>query len=150
MKEIVINGDKRNRVKTVLEGLESGNSPTSVTAGMQEDDFTEGFNPESVAHAKRKMPDEETMSDLSDFFKNFGDSTRIKIVSALISGELCVADIAEVLEMSVSAISHQLRILRQAKIVRARRNGKQMYYSIDDEHVAILYSLGLEHIREGR
>lgn len=115
-----------------------------------EEDLTGIFNPESVAHARTKMPDEETMSDLSDFFKNFGDSTRIKIVSALIAGELCVADIAEVLEMSDSAISHQLRILRQAKIVRSRRSGKQMYYSIDDEHVAILYSLGLEHIREGR
>ena len=66
------------------------------------------------------------MTALSDFFKNFGDSTRIKIVSALMAGELCVADIAEVLEISASAISHQLRILRQAKIVRSRRVGKQI------------------------
>lgn len=115
-----------------------------------EENFEGVFDPESVAHAKEKLPDEDTMSDLSNFFKNFGDSTRIKIVAALIAGELCVADIAEVLEMSASAISHQLRILRQAKIVRSSRNGKQIYYSIDDEHVAILYSLGLEHIREGR
>ncbi len=111
---------------------------------------TEMLNTEAVAHAKSKLPDEETMSDLSDFFKNFGDSTRIKIVSALISGELCVADLAEVLEMSVSAVSHQLRVLRQSKIVRSRRDGKQIYYSIDDNHVGILYSVGLEHIREGR
>ena len=101
-----------------------------------------------VAFAKEKMPTEEVISDLSDFFKNFGDSTRLKIVSALMSGELCVADICSVLEMSTSAISHQLRILRQAKIVRSRRDGKQIYYSIDDNHVGILYSVGLAHLNE--
>ena len=101
-----------------------------------------------VAYAKEKMPSEEIISDLSDFFKNFGDSTRLKIVSALMSGELCVADICEVLEMSTSAISHQLRILRQAKMVRSRRDGKQVYYSIDDNHVGILYSVGLAHLNE--
>ncbi len=115
-----------------------------------DEDGIGSFDPKSVEHAKKKMPNEQTMSDLSDFFKNFGDSTRIKIVSALISGELCVADIAEVLEMSASAVSHQLRILRQAKILRTRRVGKQVYYSIDDNHVGILYSVGLEHIREGK
>ncbi len=103
-----------------------------------------------VKHAKEKLPDEEVMSDLSDFFKNFGDYTRIKIVSALIAGELCVADLADVLEMSASAVSHQLRVLRQSKIVKTRRDGKQIYYTIDDNHVGILYSVGLDHIREGR
>ncbi len=103
-----------------------------------------------VKHAKEKLPDEEVMSDLSDFFKNFGDYTRIKIVSALIAGELCVADLADVLEMSASAVSHQLRVLRQSKIVKTRREGKQIYYTIDDNHVGILYSVGLDHIREGR
>ncbi|MGP1414874.1 MAG: ArsR/SmtB family transcription factor [Treponema sp.] len=101
-----------------------------------------------VAYAKEKMPSEELISNLSDFFKNFGDSTRLKIVSALMSGELCVADICEVLEMSTSAVSHQLRILRQAKMVRSRRDGKQVYYSIDDNHVGILYSVGLAHLNE--
>lgn len=101
-----------------------------------------------VSFAKEKMPSEEVISDLSDFFKNFGDSTRLKIVSALMSGELCVADICEVLEMSTSAVSHQLRILRQAKMVRSRRDGKQVYYSIDDNHVGILYSVGLAHLKE--
>jgi len=96
---------------------------------MIEDDEIGVSNEETVAHARAKMPDEQTMSDLGDFFKNFGDSTRIKIVSALISGELCVADLAE---------------------VKSRRNGKQVYYTIDDNHVGILYSVGLEHIREGR
>ena len=98
-----------------------------------------------VAFAKEKMPTEEVISDLSDFFKNFGDSTRLKIVSALMSGELC-----EVLGMSTSAVSHQLRILRQAKMVRSRRDGKQVYYSMDDNHVGILYSVGLAHINEER
>ena len=108
------------------------------------------FDSDAVAHARSKVPDEDTMTALSDFFKNFGDSTRIKIVSALMAGELCVADIAEVLEISASAISHQLRILRQAKIVRSRRVGKQIYYSIEDNHVGILYTVGMEHIQQGR
>ena len=108
------------------------------------------FDSDAVAHARSKVPDEGTMTALSDFFKNFGDSTRIKIVSALMAGELCVADIAEVLEISASASSHQLRILRQAKIVRSRRVGKQIYYSIEDNHVGILYTVGMEHIQEGR
>ena len=108
------------------------------------------FDSDAVAHARSKVPDEDTMTALSDFFKNFGDSTRIKIVSALMAGELCVADIAEVLEISASASSHQLRILRQAKIVRSRRVGKQIYYSIEDNHVGILYTVGMEHIQEGR
>ena len=108
------------------------------------------FDSDAVAHARSKVPDEDTMTALSDFFKKFGDSTRIKIVSALMAGELCVADIAEVLEISASAISHQLRILRQAKIVRSRRVGKQIYYSIEDNHVGILYTVGMEHIQEGQ
>lgn len=113
------------------------------------DGIGEYFDPDAVAHARSKIPDEETMTALSDFFKNFGDSTRIKIVSALMAGELCVADIAEVLEISASAISHQLRILRQAKVVRYRRVGKQIYYSIEDNHVGILYTVGMEHVKEG-
>ncbi|MGP1438410.1 MAG: ArsR/SmtB family transcription factor [Treponema sp.] len=111
-----------------------------------EDEVSEGKS--VVSYAKEKMPSEKVISDLSDFFKNFGDSTRLKIVSALMSGELCVADICEVLEMSTSAVSHQLRILRQAKMVRSRRDGKQIYYSIDDNHVGILYSVGLAHLNE--
>lgn len=114
------------------------------------EEAAEYFDPDAVAHARSKIPDEDTMTALSDFFKNFGDSTRIKIVSALMAGELCVADIAEVLEISASAISHQLRILRQAKMVRSRRVGKQIYYSIEDNHVGILYTVGMEHILEGR
>lgn len=101
-----------------------------------------------VTRAKAKMPDEGMLSNLGDFFKTFGDSTRIRIVAALISGELCVCDIAAALDMSVSAVSHQLRMLRQSKIVRTRRDGKQIFYSIEDTHVVILFSVGLEHLRE--
>jgi len=102
-----------------------------------------------VARSRSKLPAEEILCQLGDFFRTFGDSTRVRIVSALISGELCVCDIAAVLDMSVSAVSHQLRVLRQAKIVRTRRDGKQIYYSIEDHHVGILVAVGLEHIREG-
>lgn len=114
------------------------------------DSHTATAHSQMVAHAQEKMPPEEVMIELGEFFKNFGDSTRLKIVSALMAGELCVAGIAEVVEMSSSAVSHQLRILRQAKIVRFRREGKQVYYSIDDNHVGILVSVGMEHIMEER
>ena len=103
-----------------------------------------------VAHARSLMPDDGLLGELGDFFKTFGDSTRIRIVAALIGGELCVCDIAAALDMTVSAVSHQLRVLRQAKVVRTRRDGKQIYYSIEDQHVGILYSVALEHLREGR
>lgn len=114
------------------------------------EDITEDTVPEnsSVSLARAKMPPEELLCDLGDFFKTFGDSTRIRIVSALMSGDLCVNDIAAVLEMTESAVSHQLRVLRQSKIVRTRRDGKQIFYSIDDNHVGILFSVALEHIRE--
>lgn len=95
-----------------------------------------------------KMPRENTIYELSDFFKNFGESTRLKIVLALMAGKLCVADLANAAGSSQSAVSHQLRVLRQAKIVKSERSGKSVFYSIDDEHVAMLVSLGLEHIRE--
>jgi len=96
------------------------------------------------------MPDEALLCELSDFFKTLGDSTRIKIVSALMTGELCVCDIAATLDMTVSAVSHQLRVLRQAKVVRTRRDGKQIFYSIEDNHVGILFTVGLEHVREAK
>ena len=121
-----------------------------TTKEMKEniDEDAEAKSQDIVSYARSKMPGEKVINDLSDFFKNFGDSTRLKIVSALMSGELCVQDICEVLEMSTSAVSHQLRVLRGAKMVRSRRDGKQIYYSIDDNHVGILYSVGLAHIEE--
>ena len=94
------------------------------------------------------MP-EEKYSDLAELFKVFGDVTRIKILSLLLNGELSVGDIADELEMTQSAISHQLNLLRRSKLVKARREGKSVYYSLDDDHVSEILSCGIEHISEG-
>lgn len=91
---------------------------------------------------------EEQMMDLADLFKVFSDSTRVRILSALAEKELCVGEIAQALEMSQTAISHQLRLLKQARLVRARRAGKQMYYALADAHVGIILAAGMEHIEE--
>lgn len=89
---------------------------------------------------------EEQLIDLADFFKVLGDSTRIRILSALAHSELCVCDIAHVLNMTQSSISHQLRILKQARLVRNRRDGKVVYYRLDDEHVSAIIEAGLVHL----
>ena len=101
-----------------------------------------------VDKVKSKMPDEETIYDLAELFKVFGDSTRTKILSCLEISELCVDDIAACLDMSKSSVSHQLRILRQAKLVKARKSGKEVYYSLDDDHVTKIFECGLDHINE--
>lgn len=98
---------------------------------------------------KSKMPPEESLYDLAELFKVFGDSTRIKILWALDASEMCVCDIAVLLNMTQSAISHQLRVLKQAKLVRSRKDGKIVYYSLDDEHVRQIFDQGLIHIGEG-
>ncbi|MDR1324586.1 MAG: metalloregulator ArsR/SmtB family transcription factor [Treponema sp.] len=94
------------------------------------------------------MPDDETLFNLADLFKMFGDSTRVRIVSALLHSEMCVCDIAALLGMSKSAISHQLRSLRQTKLVKNRREGKVIYYSLDDDHVKTIFAQGLQHVME--
>jgi DNA-binding transcriptional ArsR family regulator len=86
--------------------------------------------------------------DLADLFKMFGDSTRVKIISALLNTEMCVCDIAALLGMSKSAISHQLRSLRQTKLVKFRRDGKTVYYSLDDDHVKTIFAQDLLHVSE--
>ncbi|MGI6684524.1 MAG: ArsR/SmtB family transcription factor [Bacillota bacterium] len=101
---------------------------------------------EVVAHVKESLPEEEILFDLAELFKIFGDSTRIKIICALFSSEMCVCDIAALLEMNQSAISHQLRILKQARLVKYRRDGKVVYYSLDDDHVKQIFDCGLAHI----
>jgi ArsR family transcriptional regulator len=104
---------------------------------------------EDVVRAVRaKMPPEEALMDLADLFKVFGDSTRIRIISALLHAEMCVCDIAALLGMSNSAISHQLRALRQTKLVKYRREGKVVFYSLDDEHVGTILAQGLIHVTE--
>lgn len=96
--------------------------------------------------SKRNIPDIETLYDLSELFKVFGDSTRIRIIAALLQGEMCVYHLAEFLDMGQSAISHQLRILRSSGLVRPRREGKTIFYSLDDEHIEMIYNMGLAHI----
>ena len=103
---------------------------------------------EIVEKVKKHMPVEEELYDLAEVFKIFGDSTRIKILSALFEHEMCVCDIACLLNMSQSAISHQLRILKQASLVKNRRDGKIIFYSLDDDHVKHIFDQGLAHIRE--
>ncbi|MGN1148113.1 MAG: ArsR/SmtB family transcription factor [Lachnospiraceae bacterium] len=94
------------------------------------------------------MPPEEEMQDLADFFKVFGDSTRLKILYVLKCSEMCVYDIAALLSMSQSAISHQLRVLKQMDLVKNRREGKTIFYSLADSHIVTILSQGLDHIEE--
>ena len=101
-----------------------------------------------MAALQRQMPPEERLDDLAELFKIFGDSTRVKILYALHEAEMCVCDIATLLCMTQSAISHQLRMLKQTKLVKARRAGKTVYYSLADDHVRTILSMGMEHLEE--
>ena len=103
---------------------------------------------ELLKTVQKKMPDEDALYDLAELFKIFGDSTRIRILFVLFEAEMCVCDLAEALNMTVSAISHQLRILKNAKLVRFRRDGKRVLYALDDDHVRRILALGLEHVTE--
>lgn len=105
-------------------------------------------HPEILDRVKPDMPDEERLYDLAELFKVFGDTTRIRILYVLFESEMCVCDIAELLSMTQSAISHQLRILKQARLVRSRREGKTVFYSLDDDHVRTVIGQGMEHIEE--
>ena len=95
-----------------------------------------------------EMPDDEELFDLAELFKIFGDSTRIRILFVLSKSELCVYDIVEALSMTASAVSHQLKVLRQARLIRNRREGKQIFYSLADDHVRTIIAMGLEHLEE--
>lgn len=97
---------------------------------------------------KGKMPNENILYGAAELFKVFGDLTRTRIISALFHSEMCVCDIATLLDMTKSAVSHQLRILRQTKIVKNRKSGKEVYYSLDDEHIFEIYKTALEHLSE--
>ena len=101
-----------------------------------------------ISKIMNRLPEEDELYDLAELFKVFGDSTRIRILSVLFAEELCVCDLAEVLGMNQSAISHQLRILKNAKLVKNRRDGKQVFYSLADDHVSTIIAMGLEHIEE--
>ena len=103
---------------------------------------------EIVEKVEKVMPDEQQLLDLSEFFKVFGDSTRIKILYVLSQSEMCVCDIASLLQMGQSAISHQLRVLKQMQLVKFRRDGKTVFYSLSDNHIQTILAQGMEHICE--
>ena len=101
-----------------------------------------------IKAVKEKMPEEDVLCDLAEIFKVFGDSTRIKILYVLFESEMCVCDIANLLGMNQSAISHQLRILKQARLVKSRREGKSVIYALSDGHVQTIIGQGMEHVYE--
>lgn len=101
-----------------------------------------------VEKVKKDFPSNQLINNLSDFFKIFGDTTRVKIMCALDKSEMCVGDISVLLDMTVSAVSHQLKILRDASLVKTKRQGKVVFYSLADEHVQRIIECGIEHILE--
>ena len=103
---------------------------------------------EIVAKVEKSMPSEDTLYDLTELFRIFADSTRVRILYVLFVAEMCVCDIAKLLGMTQSAISHQLRALKNAKLVKSRRDGKTVFYSLADDHVRAIMEMGLEHVEE--
>ena len=104
---------------------------------------------DALEQVRRELPRDETLYDLAELFKLFGDSTRVKILYALLTSELCVCDIAKLMDVTQSAVSHQLRVLKAGKLVKFRRDGKTVFYSLADDHVIRILSQGMEHILEG-
>ena len=115
---------------------------------MEEKNSYLSADPETIRQIDEKMPPEEELQDLAEFFKVFGDATRLKILSVLLCSEMCVYDIATLLGMSQSAISHQLRVLKNSKLVKNRRDGKNIFYSLADDHVRRMIDQGMEHVNE--
>lgn len=109
---------------------------------------TQCVHEDIVEKVKKLLPDEEAIYDLADLFKMFGDTTRMKIMYVLLESEMCVCDIAEILGMTQSAISHQLRILKSSKLITSRREGKSIIYFLADDHVRSIVNQGMEHIFE--
>ena len=103
---------------------------------------------EIVERVQKEMPGEDTLYDLTELFRIFGDSTRIRILYVLFESEMCVCDIAQLLGMSQSAISHQLQVLKKSKLVKYRRKGKTVFYSLADSHVRTILGQGMEHVTE--
>ena len=116
---------------------------------LANEDLEQGFiDYKKIEKIKQEMIDEDVIFDMAELFKVFGDSTRMKIISALLQDELCVGEIAEITNSTQSAISHQLRVLKQAKLVKFKKVGKTVYYSLDDDHIYQIYKLVKEHIEE--
>jgi ArsR family transcriptional regulator len=120
----------------------------SSSADAVETCITKGIHRDTIRTVKRNMPDPIALYDLADLFKLFGDSTRLGILWALSESEMCVCDLCALLKMKQPAVSHQLKNLKQSRVVKARRDGKIVYYSLDDEHIRRLLNLGMGHIRE--
>jgi len=116
---------------------------------MEEELENEVKHLDIIEKVKGKMPKEEILFDIAELFKVFGDSTRMKIICCLFQSEMCVCDIAEIINATQSAVSHQLRVLKQAKLVKYKKEGKTVYYSLSDKHVEIIFNMALEHIEEG-
>ncbi len=110
--------------------------------------ITKGIHRNTIRTVKRNMPDSVAVYELADLFKLFGDSTRLGILWALSESEMCVCDLCALLRMKQPAVSHQLKNLKQSRIVKARRDGKIVYYSLEDEHIRRLLNLGMEHTQE--
>lgn len=121
---------------------------------MKQEDFTEEVcacnevHDTQVQRVLAAMPDEDTLYEMAELFKVFGDSTRTRILEGLSHAELCVCDIGKLLNMTKSAVSHQLRTLRQSKLVKMRRSGKEIYYSLADEHVVKILKMAFDHVNE--
>ncbi|MBW2564800.1 MAG: helix-turn-helix transcriptional regulator [Deltaproteobacteria bacterium] len=110
--------------------------------------ITKGIHRDTIRAVKKNMPDPIAIYDVADLFKLFGDSTRLGILWALSESEMCVCDLCALLKMKQPAVSHQLKNLKQSRVVKARRDGKIVYYSLEDEHIRRLLNLGMEHILE--
>jgi len=110
--------------------------------------ITKGIHRDIIRSVKKSMPDPIHLYDLADLFKLFGDSTRLGILWALSESEMCVCDLCALLKMKQPAVSHQLKNLKQTRVVKSRRDGKVIYYSLDDDHIRKLLNLGMEHILE--
>lgn len=120
-----------------------------MTVPMQNDVCQEFCaNEKLVDRVKRQLPEKENLLELANLFKALGDFTRIRILNALLASELCVCDLVEILDMNQSAISHQLRVLRSSKIVKYRKEGRNVIYSLDDDHIHQLIRQGMDHILE--
>ena len=118
-----------------LENYENSANPSQV-------------HPDIVSYVAEKMPEMDDLFEVAELFKAFGDLTRARIICALTQSELCVSDLAVLLEMNQSAVSHQLRLLKQARLVKTRRDGKVRYYSLADEHIQKLFQVAFEHVLE--
>ena len=122
-----------------MEEPKQDSAPTCEYLNVHED---------AVAQVLAALPDDETLYDLSELFRVFGDSTRIKILYVLFESELCVCDIAQLLGLTQSAVSHQLRILKTNRLVKPRKDGKTVFYSLSDDHVRKIIAQGIDHIKE--